>query len=220
MRLYLASFRTAECFAELAALAGAGARTAVISNAVDFIPADARAAYARNVYDPVAHFAELGLAAFDLDLRGYFGRPEALAAALQGVGLVWATGGNAFLLRRAMRQSGFDELIRAALAADRLVYGGWSAGAVVAGPDLHGLELMDDPATLAEGYEAEVCWEGLRLIGTAIVPHYRSVHPEAEAAEACVGYMQAHGLPHVALRDGEALVMDGGPLELRGLAGA
>lgn len=39
MRLYLASFRTGDSFAELIRMAGAGARVGVISNAVDFIPA-------------------------------------------------------------------------------------------------------------------------------------------------------------------------------------
>lgn len=34
---------------------------------------------------------------------------ESLEAKLKEFGLVWAVGGNTFLLRRAMRQSGFDE---------------------------------------------------------------------------------------------------------------
>ena len=38
MRLFLASFRTSDTFDRLVAMAGPGARVAVISNAVDFIP--------------------------------------------------------------------------------------------------------------------------------------------------------------------------------------
>ncbi|MBL8555996.1 MAG: hypothetical protein JNL41_17095, partial [Phenylobacterium sp.] len=106
MRLYLASFRTGDSFAELIRMAGSGARVGVISNAVDFIPAADRAAYARQVFDPIADFGDRGLDAYDLDLRAYFGRPRDLLAELERTRLVWAVGGNAFLLRRAMRQSG------------------------------------------------------------------------------------------------------------------
>ena len=216
MRLYLASDRTADSIGELFAMADRGRRVAVVSNAVDFIPPDQREAYARTVYDPIAHFGEEGFHAFDLDLRRFFGRPpDELAAEVADVGLVWAVGGNAVLLRRAMRQSGFDVLIGDLLLRNRLVYGGWSAGAAVAGPSLTGLDAMDRPDVLAEAYAPTAVWEGLGLIETILVPHYRSQHPESAAAENAVTRLRALGEPHIALRDGEALVMDNGPLELR-----
>jgi dipeptidase E len=214
MRLYLASFRTGDSFPELLRMAGAGARTAVISNAVDFIPQADRDAYARNVFDPVADFRAHGLDAFDLDLRGYFGRPEALAAELAATRLVWAVGGNAFLLRRAMRQSGFDAVAPGLVWAERLVYGGWSAGSCVAAMSLRGLELMDDPQVLADGYDPDPIWEGLGLVEAAIVPHYRSDHPEAGAAEAAAAWMTTHRIPHRTLRDGDVLIQHGETLEL------
>ncbi|MBX3485422.1 Type 1 glutamine amidotransferase-like domain-containing protein [Phenylobacterium sp.] len=214
MRLYLASFRTGDSFAELIRMAGAGARVGVISNAVDFIPAADREAYARKVFDPVADFRGRGLDAYDLDLRAYFGRPQDLLAELERTRLVWAVGGNAFLLRRAMRQSGFDALAPGLIWAERLVYGGWSAGACVAAPSLRGLELMDDPEVLAAGYDPEPVWEGLGLIDAAVVPHYRSDHAEAEAAEQAAAYMTANGIPHRILRDGDVLIQNGETLEL------
>lgn len=214
MRLYLASFRTGDSFAELIRMAGAGARVGVISNAVDFIPAADREAYARNVHDPVADFRDRGLDAYDLDLRAYFRRPEALLAELERTQLVWAVGGNAFLLRRAMRQSGFDAIAPGLIWAERLVYGGWSAGACVAAPSLRGLELMDDPAVVAESYDPQPIWEGLGLIDAAIVPHWRSDHAEAEAAERTAAWMAANGVPYRALRDGDVLIQNGEILEL------
>jgi dipeptidase E len=95
-----------------------------------------------------------------------------------------------------------------------LAYGGWSAGACVAGPDLRGLELMDDPHVLAEGYDPEPVWEGLGLVEAAIVPHYRSDHPEAAAAEATAEWMRVRNLPHRTLRDGDVLIQNGEDLEL------
>jgi dipeptidase E len=215
MRLYLSSHRLGDSTPELLTMVRPGARCAVISNALDFIPDLDRQSYARTVHDPIADFRAYGLEAFDLDLREHFGAPGTLAARLEDVDLVWATGGNAFLLRRAMRQSGFDSLIGGLMAADRLVYGGWSAGAVVAGPHLRGIELMDDPQVLAVGYAPEPCWEGLGLIAQAIVPHYRSDHQEAEAADRAVAWLQAGGLQHIALRDGEVIVARDGELAVR-----
>lgn len=214
MRLYLASYRTGDSYPELIRMAGAGARVGVISNAVDFIPTADREAYARKVFDPVADFRDHGLDAYDLDLRAYFRRPEALLAELERTRMVWAVGGNAFLLRRAMRQSGFDAIAPGLIWAERLVYGGWSAGACVAAPSLRGLELMDDPTELAEGYEPEPVWEGLGLIDAAVVPHWRSDHPEAQAAEQVVAWMTANRIPHRTLRDGDVLIQNGDTLEL------
>lgn len=214
MRLYLASARTGDSYPELVRMAGPGARVGVISNAVDFIPPEDRAAYARNVFDPIADFRERGLDAYDLDLRRYFRQPEALLDQLERTDLVWAVGGNAFLLRRAMRQSGFDALAPGLIWADRLAYGGWSAGACVAAPSLRGLELMDDPAVLADGYAPEPVWEGLGLIDAAIVPHWRSDHDEAEAAERVAAWMTANRIPHRTLRDGDVLIQRDETLEL------
>jgi dipeptidase E len=214
MRLYLASHRTGDSYPELVRMAGPGGRVGVISNAVDFIPAADRQAYARNVFDPIADFRDRGLDAYDLDLRAHFRRPQALLAELERTDLVWAVGGNAFLLRRAMRQSGFDAIAPGLVWAGRLAYGGWSAGACVAAPSLRGLELMDDPAVLAEGYDPEPVWEGLGLIDAAIVPHYRSEHAEAEAAERAAAWMTANGVPHRTLRDGDVLIQNGEILDL------
>lgn len=184
----------------------AGSAVAVVSNAVDFIPLDDRVAYARNVFDPVEHFRSFGLEAFDLDLRKYFGRSRELEVEVAKVQLIWANGGNAFMLRRAMAQSGLDRILRERVTAGTLIYGGWSAGSVVAGPTLQGIEMMDDPHVLVDGYVPEPVWEGLGLVDFSIVPHFQSDHPEAEAAARTVAWMTERGLPFRALRDGEAVV--------------
>lgn len=207
MRLFLASDRQAAAFDQLIAALPAGAAVAVIANAVDFVPREDRAAYARNIFDPLAHFRAFGLQARDLDLRDYFDRPDALGDAMGDVRLLWATGGNAFLLRRAMRRSGLDALLPARLDAGDLIYGGWSAGAVVAGPTLRGLDLMDDPALVCPGYDPEPVWEGLGLIDYSLVPHFGSDHPESAAAAEAVAWLEMHRLPFRALRDGEAIIV-------------
>ena len=75
-------------------------------------------------------------------------------------------GGNTFYLNHKIHKTGFDELIKAALA-NGLVYGGTSAGAVVAEPTLHGVEFIDNPKDAPQ-----VIWEGLGLVDFGIVPHW------------------------------------------------
>ncbi|MBB3388998.1 dipeptidase E [Rhizobium sp. BK275] len=209
MRLYLSSYRLGASAFRLKKLLNGGRRAAVIQNALDFIPAEARRAYETNIYDPKEELADWGIGAEELDLRDYFGQPHALKEALAGIDFVWAVGGNAFLLRRAMRQSGFDRIIGELLRKDALVYGGFSAGAVVATPSLDGIDIMDDPRQLVPGYDEGILWDGLGLVDFSIVPHYRSDHDEAEAAEKTVGFLEEASMPFQPLRDGEVIIVEG-----------
>lgn len=210
MRLYLSSSRMSDRFDDLIGLVAPSARVAVISNALDFMPGPARAIYVRHVLNPIDRFRRYGLDATHLDLRAYFGRPAELEAKLAEVGLIWATGGNSFLLRRAMRQSGLDELLQRRLADDSLTYAGWSAGAVVAGSTLRGLELMDQPRRKVAGYASAPIWEALGLLPYVIVPHFASDRLESSAAARCARALESQGVPHLTLRDGEAIVVNGG----------
>ncbi len=225
MRLYLSSYRIGDRAGSLLALLsggqeklqtfavrprdnsnGGGKRAVIIENALDNISPAARELYRREAYDPVSELASLGIAGTPLDLRDYFGDPIGLRAALSHVDLAWVTGGNAFVLRRAMKQSGFDDVITGMLDNDEIVYGGFSAGAVVAAPSLEGIHLMDDPDEAPPGYCRETIWDGLGLIDHAIVPHFRSAHPEAGAAEKAVRHLCSRGLRYRALRDGEVII--------------
>lgn len=79
---------------------------------------------------------------------------------------VWVTGGNMFYLNYQVQASGFADALKS-LADSDLVYGGESAGAVVAGSTLHGIENLDEKDTVTE-----VIWNGLGLIKTGIIPHW------------------------------------------------
>jgi len=208
MRLYLSSERLGERAGALLAMVN-GPRVAVIANGYDHCSAMARDIYRTEVYDPVAEFHSLGLEPEQLDLRAHFGDPQSLRQRLAGYDLVWVMGGNSFVLRRAMRSSGLDNVIRDLLEADAVTYGGYAAGAIVAGPSLRGMELMDDPWEVPAGYDDPLIWHGLGLTPFAIVPHYRSRHPDAAAAEKIVSYMEARKVRHRTLSDGEVIVRIG-----------
>ncbi len=208
VRLYLSSFRLGTAPEHLVLLAGDGARLAVICNAIDAEPAQVRA---EKVADENRALHRLGLQPEELDLRDYFGQdPAVLAAALAAFDALWLRGGNVFVLRTALSLAGADDPIRDLLATDRLVYAGYSAGPCVLAPSLDGLETVDDITGPATAYGLPAVATGLGVLPYAVVPHCDApTHPESAALDALADRYDADGVPHVRLRDGQALVVDG-----------
>jgi dipeptidase E len=208
MRLYLSSFRMGDHPEHLVSLADVdGRRSVVIANAMDDAPPDVRRA---SVELESAALADLGLGAAELDLRDYFGQQRRLRQDLSGVTLAWLRGGNTFMLRYALYRSGADIVFRELLAANALVYAGYSAGACVLSPSLRGLELVDDADAVTRAYGSPPLWDGLALLHEAFVPHYRSPgHPETDAIERVVSRYRAEGTAYRTLHDGQALLVNG-----------
>jgi len=208
LRLYLSSFRMGDHPEHLVALVGAdNRRRVVIANAMDDAPPEVRRAA---VELELAALAGLGLDATELDLRDYFGQQQRLRADLAGVSLAWLRGGNVFMLRYALRRSGADAAFRELLAADALVYAGYSAGPCVLSPTLRGLELVDDAGAVTRIYGAPPVWDGLAVLGEVFVPHYRSAgHPETAAIDQVVALYQAEGVAYRTLQDGQAMIVNG-----------
>jgi dipeptidase E len=210
MRLFLSSSGLSAAPDELSGLVRPHGRVAVSLNARDNLPGcDAL----RPVWldEQAAALAALGFAVHELDFRDHDGEPAALLEALSGVDLVWVAGGNAFVLREAMRRSGFDDALADLLAQDSIAYSGYSAGACVAGPTLRGIDLVDD----VDAVSVPV-WAGLELVDFSVAPHYRSEHPESAAIDRVVAYLEASKLPYRTLRDGQALVVRDGQVRLVG----
>lgn len=170
-------------------------RAAVILNAQDRA---GRRARRRAVAEETEYVAAAGLVPAELDLRSFRGRPEALAATLDVTELLWVAGGNVFVLRDAMRQSGLDVALHGVTSPLRYV--GWSAGACVCGPTLHGLELVDEPPR-----RLDPIWDGLGLVDFVVVPHSGSPPPLGEEIARVEAHLEAAGVPYRALRDGEAI---------------
>jgi dipeptidase E len=201
MRLYLSSFRTGAHTDALVAMTG-GPRTALIPNAADGWPADVCAGLVRRDLD------DLGALGLDVTLADL--RQPGTVHTLADYDLLWVRGGNVFMLRRVLADSGADTVLLDLLRDDALVYGGYSAGGCVLAGDLTGLAHVDDPSVVADPLMT-----GLGLLDRPFVPHVRSPgHPEtAECDEVSAAYTAA-GQPHWALRDGEVLLIDGDRTEL------
>ena len=207
MKVYASSFRLCARPERYSRLFGESLRVAVIPNALDFSSDEAwRRKWLKRELDDLQ---ALGLQPDELDLRDFFGDPLSLRQDLSAFNGVWVIGGNVFLLRRAMRQSGFDEFIwRQRTHSQGFVYGGYSAGSCVLAPSLHGLEIVDPPTQLASGYDPSVCWDGLGILSYSVAPHFDSDHSEAEQIKLVVDYFKAQGIPYRTLRDGEAIIVD------------
>lgn len=211
MRLYLSSNGLGSDPSFLRA-AASGARALVVLNALDGFDGSRRGALALEAAD----LARLGYEVDELDLRSTVTHPDRLASRLGDAQLVWVAGGNTFVLARAMAASGFAAAVHGPLVSGALVYAGYSAGAVVAGPDLAGIECMDDPDLVPDGYDAAVLPQALGLVAERIIPHFRSGHAESARAERAAAALTAGGLAHRRLRDGEALLVDAGGARLVG----
>lgn len=214
MRLYLSSFRLGNRPERLVELAGKKRKALVIANACDGFDSSKRG---QRVERELEALGALGFWAQELDLRKHFrpgGDRVGLHAELYSTGLIWARGGNAFVLRRAMAQSGFDDILVESLLRDDLVFGGYSGGIAVLAPSLRGIELVNDIESAPEGYDPAVIWEGLGILPWALLPHYQSLHWSSPGIDTVVAYMHQHNLPYRTLTDGEALIISGDREEL------
>lgn len=207
MRLYL----TADGFGSepqrLVELFGGGARVAVICNSIDDrVVIERQQAVDREV----AHLRKLGFDAAEVDLRRHFAPiADSVRTALDRFDAVWLRGGNSFVLRRALRQSAADIVLTELLDVDGIAWGGASAGAIVAGASLRGIERMNDADEVPSGYDPEPVWTGLGLVPYAIVPHFETKDVEAQAAASIVETWTAAQVPFRALGDGETIIIDG-----------
>lgn len=207
MRLYLSSFRLGDHPDVLTRIAPPPGPVAVVANACDDRDATTRLA---DVVRETDALSTLGYDACDLDLRQFFGGPDALATALVAVRMLWVRGGNVFLLNHALRESGADRLIRDRLRRDQLVYAGYSAGPCVLAPSLAGLELCDDASAVHRIWGVRATTDGLGVLDHAIVPHVDTpTHPESATLEEVGRRYVAAGVAHRQLRDGDVLVVEG-----------
>lgn len=206
MKLYLSSLGLGNETDRLVSMIPGNRRAAVVFSALDFSNEFERKQ--ASVDREVQMLAGLGLEAEALDLRDFFGRPDSLADEMARFGMLWVIGGNTFVLRRAMRQSGLDRFLIDNRDNDEFVYAGYSAGCCVLAPTLRGIDLVDDPLVVPEGYDMEIVWEGLSLVDYCIAPHYRSDMEESSLIEKAVQYFIDNKMLFKALRDGEVIVVD------------
>jgi len=208
VRLFLSSYRFGTDPRVFVHLTGTPGRIAVIANAADAWPAAARAGA---VTSETVALRSLGFAPEEVDLRDHPGDPGSLRARLAEFPAVWVRGGNTFVLRARLARSGGDAVLTDLVRSNRIVYGGYSAGACVATPSLCGLEFSDDPGEVTTVCGGPVVWDGLGWVDHAIVPHTGDSLLADDGVQRTLRYLRERGIAHVALTDDDALVVDTPP---------
>lgn len=207
MRFYLSSYKLGNEITQLQELTKDwNKKVAYISNALDFAKNLERRA--KNEEEDINLLAAIGFDVEILDLRNYFGKQEELRNKIKEYWVIWVGWGNCFVLRQAMKLSGFDEIIVSLAKEDNSrVYWWYSAGVCILAPTLKGLDIVDNTTKFPYENRSEVIYDWLWVIDFSIVPHYKSDHPESEAVNGIVEYYTANNTPFKTLHDWEVIII-------------
>lgn len=118
------------------------------------------------VYVTRKDLISLGITYTLIKLSDFIGKQEDLFFELKNFDVIWCGGGNTFYLRWLMKETGFDKMITKLLESG-IVYGGGSAGAIVAGPTLKKFDIVDDPSLVPE-----IMYDGLNITNIVTLPHW------------------------------------------------
>lgn len=178
-------------------------KVAVITNAWGTYDTERSQPYINAI---LALLQDMNIVAERIDLLDYVDSKEALDSLLNDFDGIWMTGGNSYYLNWCIHQSGFDKIIRKHCERG-LVYGGESAGAIIAGPTLDHFQSMDNPDDAPQ-----MILDGLRLTDIVIIPHadnlkYGEVLTDIKAS------LDRDGFETLVLTDGEAVIINGGNIK-------
>jgi dipeptidase E len=206
MNFYLSSYNFGNEIEKLKTLIPSNKKIALIDNAKDAVGFDPE--LRKNICSQqIEQLHQIGFLAEELDLKDYFGKETELRKELNTFGAVWITGGNTFVLRAAMKLSGFDKVIKEISNNDDFLYGGYSAGICVLSASLKGLEVVDKPNEFPYPEIKEPIWEGLGFFGHLFLPHYKSDHHESADIDKTVDFCINNQIPYQTLTDGDVIII-------------
>lgn len=202
MKLYLSSFKFGNDIKILKEWINThNNKILLIANALD---AKDEVKIKKNIADDTELLTEIGFDVKLVDLKEYFNSPDKLKKEFMEYNTYCVMGGNVFVLRQAMKLSGFDEFLKEISNNSEYLYIGYSAGSCVLSPDLTTLSLVDEPLNF---YKCdEIIYEGLGLIDYLIVPHYKSTYHKAHLIDEIVDRCQNCNIPFKTLKDGDIIV--------------
>lgn len=206
MKLYLSSYLFGNESEQLKILLPAGARIGHINNAKDWVGADEELKK-KSLQEEMEFLNRLGFISEHLDLKDYFGKTKALKERLDELDALWVCGGNTFVLRQAMKLSGFDSHFEELLKRNDFLWAGYSAGICILCDSLKYIEQVDDPHNFPYDGISEALYDGLGLFPFALLPHYDSDHFESEAINAEIQRCIDNKWLFKALKDGEVKIL-------------
>jgi dipeptidase E len=202
MKLFLSSLAISDSQSiELAKLVDKEAKDiklALIENASDVYDKDHRAWVELNRAAIQSHNFAVEL----IDIRKYKDKQNELRQKLSQKDVIWLGGGNTYYLRWLLKDTGVDTLLTD-LVKQGIVYGGGSAGAIVAGPTLKHFETADDPNDAPE-----VILDGLHFTDSVVVPHMDNAK-YASVISGINDKLKADGYKTIPIGDNQAVIIDG-----------
>lgn len=217
MRLFLASQDLGNYADILQEMVGNKRHAFVISNARDYYNDETRINSC--IEKTLVNLNKIGIEAERLDLRRYFDKQAELVGLLEQkqTGLVFSIGGNVFCLATALHASGMDGIIRKAVSENEIVYGGYSAGAMVASCNLlpYNVAGWADSDTVRQTYNVEPYLQGLGLIVQQyIIPHMdRADHIAAMRKR--ITNINNIGAEAICLNDADVFIVNGNKAQVK-----
>lgn len=203
MKFYLSSYKIGNKPKKLKELTR-GKKIGFIPNSLDYVEKKERQkSNAKNMKD----LSDLDINVEILDLKKYFNNKKELKKKIDSIDGVWVRGGNTFILRQAMKLSGFDKIIKNIERQD-FFYGGYSAGICVLAPSIKALEQIDNPTIMPYKKSKKIILEGLGILDYLILPHYKSNHPESADIDKGVKYCKKNNIPFKTLRDNKVIIIE------------
>lgn len=202
MKMYLSSYRipSLAAFEHFVGKPAAQTSVGLILNAKDATVPGVREVKVQEALD---YFLERHFKAQEINLLSYH-HVETLLADLKNFDVVWFCGGDIVSLRRAVAQSRLDKVI-SQLLDEGIIYGGDSAGAILAGPTLRHFDAPDDPTT------PQAIVDGLGLVSFAVVPHW-GMEGWHDLVVSIKQKLDADGYETVCLTDNEFLLIEDGKI--------
>ncbi len=207
MKYYLSSYKFGDKTNTLKKLISKNNKLGHIHNACDFVGRNPEIANSIQ-QEEIDVLNTLGFDAKPLDLKDYFGKKEELKTKLDSLGALWVSGGNTFVLRQAMRLSGFDELFTNLIKRDDFLYGGYSAGICILSETLKSIDVVDDAKNFPYSQIKEGIYEGLGVFKYSFMPHYDSDHPESSLIDVEILRCIKNDWPYKTLKDGEVIIIE------------
>ena len=158
------------------------------------------------IQEYIDELEEIGFEIVIVDLRKYFGNSVKLQEDLKDFNACYVIGGNTYVLRLAMKYSGFDKYILEKNKEDDFLYMGFSAGICVLAPSLYGLDIVDEPINPYNNDKVD--YSGLNILDFVPVPHYKSDHPESKLVDGIVELFKKEGIKYKTLRDGDVIIKE------------
>jgi dipeptidase E len=208
MKLYLSSYKLGNEVDRLKELMPKNnKKMGYIPNALDFTGADP-VRKEQGIRKEMDELESLGFKVELIDLQEYFDKNAELKKKLNQLGGVFVRGGNTFVLRQAMKLSGFDKYIKDLNKKEDFLYSGYSAGVCVLAPTLKSLQIVDNPKDMPYKGLEKVIWDGLAILDYMILPHYQSDHPESKDIDKEIAYCKKNKITFKPLRDGEVIIRE------------